>query len=68
MNKADWKTKTAGILGALYGLISVFVGVISDPDPEWIVGMTEALGLVVGGLAVFGLGAKIQKLIDALKK
>lgn len=68
MNKNDWKTKASAIMGSIYGLISLFVGVIMSPDPQWIVGPSAALVLIVGGFAVFGFGDKIQKLINALTK
>ena len=68
MNKSDWKTKAAGILGALYGLSAFFVHVIVDPDPAWALTFDAAAPWILGGLGVFGLGAKLQKLIDALKK
>ena len=68
MNKLDWKTKTAGILGAVYGLIALAAHFIVEPDPAWALGVGEAIPLILGGFAVFGLGAKVQKLIDTLKK
>lgn len=68
MKKSDWKTKVSGLLGAVYGLSSLVLGAIMTPDPEWIVGSSEALLLIVGGFAVFGFGAKVQKLIEAVKK
>lgn len=68
MNKLDWKTKTAGIMGGVYGLMSIAGNVLVDPDPTWAVGTSEAIPLIIGFLAVFGLGAKVQKLIDALEK
>ncbi len=63
MNRADWKTKTAGIIGGVVGIGSLalkFLGVD--------VMSTEAsVALAVGGFAVFGLGDKVQKLLNAIQ-
>lgn len=68
MNKADWKTKLAGILGAVYGVIGIVAHFVFDPDPTWALGVNEGLALILAGFGVFGLGAKVQKLIDVVKK
>lgn len=68
MSKSDWKTKTGGILGAVYGLIGLTGHFLFEPDPSWALSFNVAVPLILGGFAVFGLGAKVQKLIDALKK
>jgi len=64
--KKSWKTWTAAISGMLLALGAIGGGIASNPmnfDMVWggVAGFITALGLI-------GVGDKLQKLIDAVKK
>ncbi len=63
MSKADWKTKTAGLLGILVGGGALVLKLFGTDAMS-----TEAaIALAVGGFAVFGFGDKVQKVLTALQ-
>jgi hypothetical protein len=64
---SGWKTKTAGILGGVYGLIGIAIHYIGGATAPGALDITTAIPLIIGGLAVFGVADKLQKLIDAIK-
>ena len=64
--KRSWKTYTAAILGMLAGIVAMGKGIIGDP-----VNMDMIWGGITGfvaSLSILGVGHKLQKLIDAVKK
>jgi len=63
-----WKTKIAGslmIAGAACGLALHF---ITEPDVAGSLTIEQAATAAIAGMAVLGLGGKLQKIIDAIKK
>lgn len=60
------KTKLAG-LGTILTAVGYFL-TESLKDGFQIADLTTLLGGIAAGLAVLGLGGKLQKLIEALKK
>jgi Mn2+/Fe2+ NRAMP family transporter len=66
MDPKGWKTKTATICGGVYGVMSLGCDILMEPDPLWAIPISAALVLIVAMFAVFGLGDKITKLIEAI--
>lgn len=67
VEQKGWKTNTAAgimILIALAGAALHFIA----PDSDYAMPLEAAGLLAAKGLAVFGLGHKLQKLIEAFKK
>lgn len=63
-----WKTKTAGILTGVYALVGLGLYFISGHDVVGALPPAQAIPLLLGGFGLVGLGDKVQKLIDAIKK
>jgi len=65
VEKKSWKTVTAGIGMVLAGVSQIALAVVASPMDTH--GIGAGAMTVLGGLAVVGLGDKIQKLINAIK-
>ena len=61
------KTKFAGVGSILYGILGIFG--IMFPDSKVVdLSLEQAIGILLGGLAVLGLGGKVEKIKDVLKE
>lgn len=62
-----WKTKTAAVLTMVYGISGIGLYYIAGHEVQGALPPMVGLAVMIGGLGVFGLGDKLQKIIDALK-
>jgi hypothetical protein len=68
MDIKGWKTKTAGVLGILIGLLSGAMYFIGGADATGALPPGDAMMVITGGLAVVGLGDKLSKLTATIVK
>lgn len=64
---SDWKTKTAGILGGIYGLVGMGLYFLTGPETPGALSPEAGIPMALAGFGLLGLADKIQKLIAAIK-
>ena len=63
----SWKTNTAAGALVVIGVAGLLIHYLGAPGAQGGLSVSDALTVIVSGLGVFGVGSKLQKIVDALK-